>query len=63
MPCSSFSDCIIQADEYAFYSGENLINVSINENLESDNIITIDDRAFQHCKRLENVTMGMTVLR
>jgi hypothetical protein len=69
MGTSAFSSCedlttikidcsIVTLDEYAFYSCEDLINVSICENSEPDNNIMIDDRAFQYCKRLENVTIG-----
>lgn len=69
MGTSAFSSCedlttikidcsIVALDEYAFYSCEDLINVSICENSELNNNITIDDRAFQYCKRLESVTIG-----
>ena len=52
-------DCsTVTLDEYAFYSCEDLISVSICENSEMDNNISIDDRAFQYCKRLERVTIG-----
>lgn len=52
-------DCsTVTLDEYAFYSCEDLIRVSICENSELDNNISIDDRAFQYCKRLESVTIG-----
>lgn len=66
---SAFSSCedlttiqigcsTVTLDEYAFYSCEDLISVSICENSELDNNISIDDRAFQYCKRLESVTIG-----
>lgn len=52
-------DCsTVTLDEYAFYSCADLISVSICENSELDNNISIDDRAFQYCKRLESVTIG-----
>lgn len=52
-------DCsTVTLDEYAFYSCEDLISVSICENSELDNNISIDDRVFQYCKRLESVTIG-----
>lgn len=66
---SAFSSCedlasikidssVVTLDEYAFYNCEDLISVSICENSGLDNNITIDDRAFQYCKRLEKVTIG-----
>lgn len=52
-------DCeLITLGEYAFYNCDELADVSICENLRSDNEIKIDDRAFQYCESLEAVTIG-----
>lgn len=44
--------------ESTFNSCEELLNVAVCNNSKSDNKISIDDRAFQFCKRLKNVKIG-----
>lgn len=52
-------DCnTVLLGEYAFYGCEDLTNVSICENGEKDNVVEIDDYAFQYSKRLENCVIG-----
>lgn len=61
--CEDLTTVCIDCDsvllgENAFYNCEDLTTLSIDENEKQDNRITIDDQAFQYCKRLDSVTIG-----
>ena len=44
--------------EYAFYSCEDLVSVSICENDRTDNVISIEDQAFACSKDLTTAVIG-----
>lgn len=65
---SSFSSCedltellidcaTVDLDEYAFYGCESLKSLSISKD-KNDTNIKFDNRAFQDCEKLEDVTIG-----
>ena len=52
-------ECNVFVGEYCFYSCPELISVSIDENITTEDVsIELDDRAFQMCEGLTTVVIG-----